>query len=73
MESMALMVGLTLMLVTPILIVLYVAFVIAVLICRFLDWLGSSPPGEPVTRLQPRKSPRPGSLDAIPLPNDKRR
>jgi hypothetical protein len=73
MESLSLMLGITLMLVTPILIVLYVAFVIAVPICRLLDWLGSSPPGEPVTRVQPRKSPRPGPLDAVPSPNHKRR
>jgi hypothetical protein len=55
MESLSLMVGLTLMMITPILIFLYVAFVIAVPVCRFIDWLGSSPSCEPVTRLQPRK------------------
>jgi hypothetical protein len=55
MESLSLMLGLTLMLVTPILIFLYVAFVIAVPVCRFLDWLGNSLSDEPVTRLQPRK------------------
>jgi hypothetical protein len=55
MESLSLMLGLTLMLVTPILILLYVAFVIAVFACRFLDWLGSAPRREPVTRRQPQK------------------
>jgi hypothetical protein len=55
MESLSLMLGLTLMLVTPILIFLYVAFVIAVFVCRFLDWLNRPPRCEPVPRLQPRR------------------
>jgi hypothetical protein len=55
MESLSFMLGLTLMLVTPILILFYVAVVIAVFACRFLDWLGSAPRHEPVTRLRPRK------------------
>ena len=45
MEPQSLMLGAILMLVAPIGVLLYVAVVIAILVCRLLGWLRSSRPG----------------------------
>ena len=42
-EQLALMVGLVLMIVVPIGILLYVALVIAIPVCRMLDWFTDQP------------------------------
>ena len=54
MGPLSLMFGLTSMLITPVLVFLYVAFMIAVFVCRSIDWFCSSPPREPVIRPLPR-------------------
>lgn len=53
MESVMLMLGLVLMLATPIGIVLYVALVIAIPACRMLDWFFVSEPEDQAARPRP--------------------
>ncbi|MGE3511806.1 MAG: hypothetical protein AB7N65_23310 [Vicinamibacterales bacterium] len=57
MEQISLMLGIVLMLTTAIGIVLYVALVIAIPLCRLLDWLSPSPsPDQPKPALRRRAS-----------------
>jgi hypothetical protein len=48
-EQLSLMIGIVLMLVAAIGIVLYVALVIAIPVCRMLDWFSGEPAGERTT------------------------
>jgi hypothetical protein len=53
MESVSMMAGITLMLVAAVGILLYVALVIAIPVCRALDWLFDRPSSEEAPSLSP--------------------
>lgn len=46
MEPLSLMLGAIIMVLTPVGILLYVALVVAIPVCRMLDWLDGPPPVE---------------------------